>query len=123
MKITSFCPMIISTNAEETVEAYKSIGFEVRHTKEKAGIEGQDNTSTILKNENGDRIIVTSSSNIPKSFTMVHINVDNFDEAVEHFEKLGYKMVGKAGSDNTSAIATAMVAPDGHMIQISEHLK
>ena len=124
MKITSFCPMIITPDAEGTIKAYESLGFNVAHIKENAGMAGDGTDSSILKNERGDRIIIASASVLPQAVTMVHINVDNYREAVEHFEKLGYKIMKQADStENTTSVACAMVAPDGHMIQVSEHIK
>ena len=122
MKITGFCPMIVTEDAEKLVELFKELGFEHRHTKE--GIEGGRNTNYAMVNEAGHRIAVASSQHMPKDLTAVNINVDDFEEAYQFFIDRGFvNPRGDRVTETGSSKSTLLFSPSGFAVNITEHIK
>lgn len=119
MIITSFYPAIASTNPAKTIKVYESIGFEVRHEKMD---DGMNSLVTIMKNENGDRVAVVCSDKIPTPCTLVHINVDYFEEAIDHFSSLGFEMIAESNKEGSSSLDAVMKGPDGEYIHVCQHV-
>ena len=122
MKITGFCPLIVTKDPEAVVKVFEDLGFEKRHTK--TDIEGGNNTNYAMKNERGDRINIASSDTVPQDLTGVNINVDNFQEAYDFFIAHGFvNPRGDKVTDTSSSKATMLFAPSGFAVTISEHIK
>ena len=122
MKITGFCPLIETKDAEAAVKVFESLGFERRHTK--TDIEDGKNTAFALKDANGNRINIASSETIPQDLTAVNINVDNFQEAYDFLISKGFiNPRGDKVTDTSSSRATLLFAPSGFAVNIDEHLK
>ena len=122
MKITGFCPLIVTKDAEAAVKVFESLGFERRHTK--TDIEDGKNTAFALKDANGNRINIASSETIPQDLTAVNINVDNFQEAYDFLISKGFiNPRGDKVTDTSSSRATLLFAPSGFAVNIAEHLK
>ena len=122
MKITGFCPLIVTKDAEAAVKVFESLGFERRHTK--TDIEDGNNTAFALKDANGNRINIASSETIPQDLTAVNINVDNFQEAYDFLISKGFiNPRGDKVTDTSSSRATLLFAPSGFAVNIAEHLK
>ncbi len=122
MKITGFCPLIVTKDAEAAVKVFESLGFERRHTK--TDIEDGNNTAFALKDANGNRINIASSETIPQDLTAVNINVDNFQEAYDFLISKGFiNPRGDKVTDTSSSRATLLFAPSGFAVNISEHIK
>ncbi|WP_026510453.1 MULTISPECIES: hypothetical protein [unclassified Butyrivibrio] len=122
MKITGFCPLIVSKDADSIVKVFEEMGFEKRHTK--SDIEGGNNINYNLKDANGNRINVASSNNVPQDITAVNINVDNFQEAYDFL--IGHGFVNPRGdkvTDTSSSRATLLFSPSGFAVNITEHIK
>lgn len=118
MKITSFYPAVVSANPAKSIKAYEAIGFEVRHEKLNDGMGG---SITIMKNANEDHVAVVCSTKLPTPCTMVHINVDYFDEAIEEFIGLGFEKVLE-GSGDDSSMDAVLKGPDGQYIHVCQHV-
>ena len=103
MKITGFCPLIVTKDPAAAVQVFEALGFEHRHTK--TDIEGGANTNYNLKDANGNRINIASSENIPRDLTGININVDNFQEAYDFFISKGF-------------ISTSPGVTDAHFAQL-----
>ena len=122
MKITGFCPIIVSQDAENIKELFEDLGFEHLHTK--SDIEGGNNTNFNLKDANGNRINIATSKKAPKDLTMLNINVDDFDEAYEYFISKGFvNSRGDKVTETTSARSTVLVSSSGFAITLTEHIK
>ena len=122
MKITGFCPIIITKEAEKVAAVFEALGFEKRHTK--TGIEDGANTAYAFKDAEGNRIVVASSETIPQDLTAININVDNFQEAYDFFLAHGFvNPRGDKVTDTSSSKSTMLFAPSGFPITVSEHLK
>ena len=122
MKITGFRPLIVTKDPESVIATFEALGFEKRHTK--TDIEGGANVGTAMKDENGNRVVVASSDNMPQDLTGIAINVDNFQEAVDFFIGKGFTDPrGGKVTDTSSSKATMLFAPSGFAVSISEHIK
>ena len=122
MKITGFCPLIVTKDAASAVKVFEALGFEHRHTK--TDIEGGANTNYSLKDANGNRVNIASSETIPQDLTGIAINVDNFEEAYDFLIARGFiNPRGDKVTDTSSSRATMLFAPSGFAVTISEHLK
>lgn len=122
MKITGFCPLIVTKNAEAAMKVFEDLGFERQHTK--TDIEGGANTNYAMKDANGNRISIASSEKIPQDLTAININVDNFQEAYDFLLAHGFvNPRGDKVTDTSSSKATLLFAPSGFAVNISEHIK
>ena len=88
MKITGFCPLIVTKDAASAMKVFEELGFERRHTK--TDIEDGNNTAFAMKDANGNRINIASSETIPQDLMAVNINVDNFQEAYDFLLSHGF---------------------------------
>ena len=122
MKITRFCPMIITKDPESVISVFEALGFEKRHTK--TDIEGGANVAITMKDANGFSVIVAKSEKLPQDMTSIQINVDNFEEAYDFFISKGFvNPRGDKVTETSSSKATMVISPTGFPINIDEHLK
>ena len=122
MKITGFCPIIVTRNADEAAKVFEDLGFEKKHTK--TDIEGGANTNYALKDAEGNRINIASSEKIPQDLMAVNINVDNFQEAYDFLIAHGFvNPRGDKVTDTSSSRATLLFSPSGFAVNIAEHIK
>ena len=122
MKITGFCPIIVTKDQDSVIATFEALGFEKRHTK--TDIEGGANIGVAMKDANGNRILVASTKNDRADINAVLINVDNFQEAYDFF--IGKGFIDPRGNRTTvtsSDEATMLIAPSGFPVVISEHFK
>ena len=122
MKITGFCPIIVSKEYENIIKVFEDLGFEKRHTK--TDIEGGQNTNYNLKDANGNRIHISSSENVPQDLTAISINVDNFQEAYDFFIAHGFVNTrGDKITETSSSKDTMLISPSGFAVVLSQHTK
>ena len=122
MKITGFCPMIVTKDPESAMKVFEDLGFERRHTK--TDIEGGANTNYNMKDANGNRINIASSEQVPQDITSITMNVDNFQEAYDFFIAHGFvNPRGDKVTDTSSSRATMLFSPSGFPINITQHIK
>lgn len=122
MKITGFCPLIVTQDQEAVVKVFEALGFEKRHLK--TDIEGGNNENISMKDANGNRINIASSKVVPRDLTAVSINVDDFDEAYELLLSKGFvNPRGDKVTETGSSKATMLFAPSGFPVNIVEHIK
>ena len=125
MKITSFNPSIITSDAKSAIALFEALGFERRHTK--TGINDEDITSVIMKHTNEDgkefRVSITQAP-VPRDITSIQMNVRDFDEAYKLLEEKGFQNAqGGKITDTGTSRATMMVSPSGFAINLSEHIR
>jgi len=122
MQITSFNPLIITKNAEETIKLFEALGFERRH--QKTGINGKDIVSVSMKDANGFHVDITQTDSVPQDISSIRMNVRVFDEAYEFLTARGFKNAqGTKVTDTGSSKATMMVSPSGFTISLVEHIR
>lgn len=121
MKITGFCPIIITRDPESAVKLFEDMGFEKRHTK--TDIEDGANTNYAMKDANGNRINIASSETVPRDISAVTINVDDFREAYDFLIAHGFTDPrGEKVTETSSSRATMLFSPSGFPVHISEHI-
>ena len=121
MKITSFNPLIVTKDAGPVVELFEALGFEKRHAKEGISI---NNVSDIrMKDANGFHVDITQGTG---EWTMIRINVDDLDEAVELLESRGFHKARHEAAHDTmdtgSSRINIMVSPTGVIFAVSQHV-
>lgn len=122
MKITGFCPLIVTRDADKVMKVFEDLGFERRHTK--TDIEDGANTNFALKDANGNRINIASSETVPQDLTAININVDNFQEAYDFLIAHGFvNPRGDKVTDTSSSKATLLFSPSGFAVNIAQHIK
>ena len=122
MKITGFCPTIVTKDQESVVNVFEALGFERKHKK--TDIEGGSNVAIAMKDANGNRITVSSTTKDRADITAIQINVDDFQEAYDFF--IGKGFIDPRGAKTTitsSDQATMLIAPSGFPVVISEHFR
>ncbi len=121
MKITGFCPLIVTKDPESLMKVFEALGFERRHTKR--DIEGGQNINYAMKDAEGHRINITSSETIERDLTSISMNVDNFEEAYELLLSKGFvNPRGDKVTDTSSSRSTMLIAPSGFPITVSQHI-
>ena len=80
MKITTFNPLIITRDPDTTIELFEQLGFVQHHVKD--NISEIKTTDVRLKDANGFYVDVAQGDG---EYTMIRVNVDNFDEAIAFF--------------------------------------
>ncbi len=122
MKITTFNPLIITEDPESAIKLFEEMGFERHHTKE--GIGDNKITDVRMKDPNGFYVDVARGDG---EYTMIRINVDDFDEAIEFLLSHGFRKPNHERASQTvdtgSSKFTIMVGPSGYLREISQHIK
>lgn len=121
MKITTFNPLIITEDPESAIELFEALGFERHHTKE--NISETKTTNVRMKDANGFYVDVAKGAG---EYTMIRVNVDDFDEAIEFFMSHGFRKPRHERAHKTvdtgSSKYTMVVAPSGYILAISQHM-
>ena len=122
MKITSFNPLIASREPEAVIALFEALGFERQHTK--MGISDMDITSVRMKDANGFHVDV-ANGDFPGDRTLIRMNVDDLDEAVELLTARGFKKAGsfKETEETSSSRFNIMISPSGFILDVIKHKK
>lgn len=123
MKVSTIKPLILTTNAEKLIKVYSALGFKKKHVKDDIEILNSTTNCTILVDDNDNRIYISQADNIPKEMTVIHINVDNFDEAYEHFKSEGYYDAKPQITRSATSISQLMFCKTGTGVIICQHIK
>ena len=129
MKITTFNPMILTKNPEETISLFESLGFE-RHHHKSDETENEEQSlafsSVRMKDANGFYVDVCTadSDRIERDMTIIRMNVDDFDEGAERLKKNGFRESKIAPVNYTSSSKYAFfISPSGFIIDLIKHIK
>ena len=122
MKITTFNPSIITNDPEPIIKLFEELGFKQTHNKaENVDVEFSAHR---MKSENGFHVDVVDVPVIPKTYTAIRINVDDYDEAMEFFKSKGFREAkGFAPSTTRSSKYAYLVSPTGTIIDVCQHIK
>lgn len=122
MKITSFNPLIVTTDPESAIKMFEELGFEKRHTKE--GISIHNRTSVRMKDANGFHVDISEGE---KDWTMIRMNVDDLQEAISFLEGHGFHKARHEAANETvdtgSSKFNIMVSESGFIFAVSQHIK
>ena len=124
MKITSFNPLIVTKDAASVIHFFEELGFERRHTINAAENNGTNITNVSMKDANGFCVDVAQAP-VPKDLSLIRMNVDDFDDALEFLKAKGFRNV--KGTDETLNTATnksaMIVSPSGFAFDLCQHIK
>lgn len=122
MKITAMYPICASNNEniEKDVKALMDEGFEQKHKF----VDEYGNYGYILENEANCRVdvFVNSALTDARGLFGTRINVDNLDEAIEHFKASGFVIESDVFKTDTNRSVFAKSA-SGAKCYIIEHIK
>jgi len=122
MKISSMHPIIISDNAEKTMEFYASLGFTKKHTTSMAA----DSPVYIIANGDVELEIMQTPKNfaqpMPAGLYGLRINVDDMDAALEAIKQNGGTVLGGPFDTEWTSVYAVKDA-DGNNISIMKHFK
>ncbi len=122
MKITTFNPLIITKDPESAIKLFEDLGFEKHHIKE--NISESKTTDVRMKDANGFYVDVAKGDG---EYTMIRVNVDHFEEAIEFFMAHGFRKPRHETAskivDTGSSKYTLVVSPSGYILAVSEHIK
>jgi hypothetical protein len=122
VKITSFNPLIVSRNPEAVIVLFEVLGFQRHHTK--TGISDLNITSVRMKDANGFYVDVANGE-FPQDRTLIRMNVDNLDEAIELLMAHSFKKVEefKETEETSFSRFNIMISPSGVVMNVIEHTK
>ncbi len=122
MKITSFNPLIVTKDPESVIALFEALGFEKQHTK--TGISDLNITGVRMKDANGFHVDV-ASGDFPQDRTIIRMNVDNLEEAVELLTVRGFRKAPtfKETEGTPSSRFNVMISPSGFIINVIQHIK
>ncbi|SDB60973.1 hypothetical protein SAMN02910317_03256 [Ruminococcaceae bacterium FB2012] len=126
MKITTFDPMIATTDADPVIEVFRELGFERTHT-----VEANDGLKDLerfrMKNSGGYHVDIAQIADLPRDISLIRMNVSNLDEAFEFLTARGSRMARHEAAKDTvrtgSSKFNIMVSPSGFPINITQHIK
>ena len=123
MKITSFNPLIVSSDAASTIKVFEDLGFEKTHSKDSVNND-LNYTAVRMKDPNGFHVDITQSQVLPRDMTIIRMNVDDLEEAVALLEKHGF-VKGNSGQqvETSSSKSQFMVSPSGFAINVVKHIR
>lgn len=123
MKITTFDPLIVSSEAADAIKVFESLGFEKTHAPV-AETEAGENHSVRMKDANGFHVDISQVDSFPQDVTYIRMNVDDFKEAYDTLIAHGFKNTRGDGTlDTKSAKEATMVSPSGFRIALVKHIK
>lgn len=123
MKITTFDPLITTSNADDVIKVFEELGFEQSHAP--ITDTGDDIFQTVrMKHKDGYHVDVADVDDIQTDNVCIRMNVDDFDEAYDILTKHGFKNEMSDRIVNTSHSKEArMVSPSGFAILLIEHIR
>ena len=122
MQITTFDPLVMTTDSEGTVKLFEDLGFVRRHTKD--GADGREDIMGIrMKHENGFHVDIASSKYIKQDNVIIRMNVRDFDEAKALLEQHGFTSSQQGMATDTSMKSIGMSSPSGFSFSLVEHVR
>ena len=121
MKFTSFNPLIITKNGEETIRLFEALGFERQHTN--SNVDGRDITNVTMKDPNGFKIDIANSPNTEHDLTIIRMNVDDFDEAYKFLTDRGFVNTSGRIVEMKSSKSAMLRSPSGFAFDLCHHIK
>ena len=121
MKITSFSPLIVTEHADSIIKLFEEMGFEKRHQQEQ--LAGRDIDDVTMKDANGNCVDVANVSACPEDMTLIRMNVDNFDEALEFLTARGFYRHTQEPVRTPSSVSAMVISPSGFKFDLCQHIK
>ena len=123
MKITTFNPQIITSDAESLAKLFEELGFEKKHCKKAVG--EYSASGLVMKDPNGFKVDISQPDlSFPQDIVCIRINVDDFQEAYQFFMSQGFEnFYGDSSAVTSSSRSAVLRSPTGFSINLVEHIK
>ncbi len=122
MKITSFNPLIVTSDAERVIRLFEELGFEKEHSIQ-LNTGKSDVTTVRMKNADGFHVDV-SDAPVPRDMTLIRMNVDDFDQAQDFLKERGFVNSRGSSSLDTETNRSAMLtSPSGFAFDLCQHIR
>ena len=122
MKITSFNPLIVAADPENTIKLFEELGFARRHKK--GSLDGREDTTSIrMKDANGFYVDIVEAPSVKQDMITIRMNVDDFDAAKELLESHGFTASSQGNATDASSKSVGMFSPTGFSFSLVEHIK
>lgn len=119
MEITSFYPLISTTDYDGVKATYEALGFKIAHD---INILGTEYHIVVMKNDKGFRLGIFAGPDFKPSMpgTYTWMNVRDFDATIALLKEHGYT---EFTSERELAFMRniSMKAPDGHILIVTYH--
>ena len=123
MKITAFNPLILSPNQEAVIQLFEALGFTTSHSL-KTDVDGFGLNVARMKNEDGFRVDIADVKAVPQDFSLIRMNVDDFDSAYQLLLEHGFKNVyGEKTVDTATSRSAVLISSSGFGINLIQHKK
>lgn len=122
MQITSFNPLIVSTDPEAAIQLFEELGFEKSHNNTNE-INGKDIVNITMKDANGFHVDITGGSRLERDMTIIRMNVSDFDEARAFLASKGFTSPSGRVVESKSSKSMLMVSPSGFGFDLCHHIK
>ena len=77
-----------------------------------------------MKNEGGFHVDVVEVPSLPQTYTVIRINVDNYEETYDFFMSKGFREArGFAPSTTASSKYAYLVSSSGFIIDVCQHVR
>lgn len=120
MKITKLYPSLAVKDPTEQLKFFKDAGYKIIH--ENKDVLEKGSIETTLEADNGQRIDIISTSKFEKEKHAIRMNVDDFDEALERFDKNHFNII--LGPQATDSYKICVLESDiDTYIVLYQHLK
>ena len=122
MKITSFDPLIMTTDTESAIKLFEALGFEGSHTRD--GMDDREDIVGVrMKDPNGYHVDIVESNKIKQDMVSIRMNVDDFYAAREMLEKHGFKPLSEEPVTDATSVSIGMASPSGFVLSLVQHIK
>jgi hypothetical protein len=122
MKITTFNPLIVTSNSESVIKVFEELGFERRHSLT-VNSDGNDIANVRMKDANGFYVDIAQIDGLQRDMTMIRINVDDFDEAYEFLIGKGFRNPKDHTVDSKTNKSCCLISPSGFSFDLCQHIK
>ena len=123
MKITSFDPIIVTTDAEAVIKLFEALGFEKKHAPTNE-FYGATVTSVRMKNPDGYHVdVVSKSTKNGADEMLIRVNVDDFEEAYNLLIAKGFTRASGNIVETATNKSALMTSPSGFQFDLCQHIK
>ena len=123
MKFTSFNPLIVSKDAQSAISVFEALGFERIHSIDAEHNDGTLIKTVCLKDSNGFRVDVAQADDLKQDLSLIRMNVDNFDEALEFLKSKGFRTAREETLDTRTNKSAMVISPSGFAFDLCQHIK
>lgn len=116
MKITTFCPLIVTNSLDKNLRLFESLGFKVAHKQNPK----ENVYAFTLKDDDGHQVDVVKAD-VEQDMMMIRMNVPDFDETYEMLQEQGFIMKGARVVETDSSKSAVVKSTTGFSFDLCHH--